>query len=116
MKNSNQEIDALTFKIIGCAMKVHSELGNGFQEVIYQRSLAIELTFADLSFEREKEMPIYYRDHQVGTRRVDFLVEDKISVELKAIIKLEDVHLHKVEKLVSFFDDVNKSYQKSDFD
>lgn len=74
-------------------MKVHSTLGNGFQEVIYQRALAIEMTKQELSFVREMEMPVYYDEQQIGTRRVDFFVEDKIMVELKAIIKLEDVHL-----------------------
>lgn len=74
-------------------MKVHSELGNGFQEVIYQRALQIEMPYENLSFQREMEMPIFYRDQQIGTRRVDFFVEDIIMVELKAIIKLEDVHL-----------------------
>ena len=83
----------ITAKVIGAAMEVHKVLGNGFQEVIYQRALALELPYYDLNFNREFEMPIYYRNTQIGTRRVDFLVEDKISVELKAIIKLEDVHL-----------------------
>ena len=83
----------LTGKIIGCAMTVHRALGNGFQEVIYQRALALELSAAGLQFTREFEMPIYYRDQQIGTRRVDFLVESVISVELKALIKLESVHL-----------------------
>jgi len=85
-------INELTHKIIGCAMRVHSTLGNGFQEVIYQRALAIEMGFQDLSFEREKEMDIFYRDESVGTRRVDFLVEGQVMVELKAIEKIEDVH------------------------
>ncbi len=84
---------ALTSKIIGCAMKVHSTLGNGFQEVIYQRALAIEMSKQGLSFVREMEMPIFYEEQQIGTRRVDFFVEDKIMVELKAIINLENVHL-----------------------
>ncbi len=83
----------LTGKIIGCAMAVHRTLGNGFQEVIYQRALALEMSAAGLSFAREYEMPIFYRDQQIGTRRVDFLVESVISVELKALIKLEAVHL-----------------------
>src|SRR4051812_44661884 len=83
----------ITEKIIGAAFKVHSTLGNGFQEVIYQRALAIEMSVAKLNFMREFEMPIFYLDQHIGTRRVDFLVEDIISVELKAIIKLEDVHL-----------------------
>lgn len=73
-------------------MKVHSTLGNGFQEVIYQRALAIEMQLEGILFSREFEMPIFYREQQIGTRRVDFLVEGLISVELKAIIKLEDVH------------------------
>jgi GxxExxY protein len=81
----------ITGRIIGTAMQVHKELGNGFQEVIYQR--ALEMSFLDLQFEREFEMPVYYRNQQIGTRRVDFLVEQVVSVELKAIIKLEDVHL-----------------------
>jgi GxxExxY protein len=88
----NTPINELTRKIIGCAMKVHSTLGNGFQEVIYQRALAIEMQFQGLAFEREKEMPIFYRDAQIGTRRVDFFVEKAVMVELKAIEKLEDVH------------------------
>ena len=87
-----EDINELTHKIIGCAMQVHRVLGNGFQEVIYQRSLAIEMRYAGLEFDREKEMQIHYRDEDVGTRRVDFLVEGKVMVELKAIKKLEDVH------------------------
>ena len=83
----------LTHKIIGCAMKVHSALGNGFQEVIYQRALAIEFEKQGLSYKREMEMSIYYEGVNIGTRRVDFFVEDNIMVELKALIKLEDVHL-----------------------
>ena len=83
----------ITGRIIGAAMRVHKELGNGFQEVIYQRAIELELPFFDLKFEREFEMPVYYRNHQIGTRRVDFLIEEVISMEMKAIIKLEDVHL-----------------------
>ncbi|MGB5030648.1 MAG: GxxExxY protein, partial [Saprospiraceae bacterium] len=82
----------LTGKIIGCAMEVHKILGNGFQEVIYQRALEIEMTLQGLSFSREHEMPIFFKNHQIGTRRVDFLVEGIISVEIKAVTKLEDVH------------------------
>jgi GxxExxY protein len=74
-------------------MTVHKTFGNGFQEVIYQRALEIEMRLAGISFTRENEMPIFYRDEQIGTRRVDFFVEGIISVELKAITKLEDVHL-----------------------
>jgi GxxExxY protein len=83
----------LTEKIIGCAMTVHKFLGNGFQEVIYQRALAIELELAGISFQREFEMPVHYREQRVGTRRVDFLVGGIISVELKAITTLENVNL-----------------------
>lgn len=83
----------ITEKIIGCAMQVHRTLGNGFQEVIYQRALAIEMSFAGLAFEREKEMDIFYRGAHIGTRRADFFVEECIMVELKALIRLEDVHL-----------------------
>jgi len=83
----------LTEKIIGYAMKVHSTLGNGFQEVIYQKALEIEFRKAGLGYTREMEMNIYYDGETIGTRRVDFFVEDAIMVELKAIIQLEDVHL-----------------------
>ncbi len=82
----------LTAKIIGCAMLVHKTLGNGFQEVIYQRALEIEMALAGIVFSREFEMPIFYKEQHIGTRRVDFLVSGLISVELKAITKLEDVH------------------------
>jgi GxxExxY protein len=85
--------DDLTYKIIGCAMTVHNILGNGFQEVIYQRCLAIELEKQGLNFVREQEMPIYYDGIKVGNRRVDFLVEAEVLVELKAIVQLEDVHI-----------------------
>lgn len=83
----------LTGKIIGCAMEVHRVLGNGFQEVIYQRALEYEFELQGIGFAREFEMPIFYKEKHVGTRRVDFLVEDKISVELKALTQLEPVHL-----------------------
>lgn len=83
----------LTHKIIGCAMQVHKTLGNGFQEVIYQRCLSIEMQYACIKFEREKVMKIHYRGYEVGTRRVDFFVENIIMVEIKAVINLQDVHL-----------------------
>jgi GxxExxY protein len=85
--------EELTHKIIGCAMKVHSTLGNGFQEVIYQRALAIEFQKQGVAFQREMAMTIYYEGEDIGTRRVDFFAEQNIMVELKAIIKLEEVHL-----------------------
>jgi GxxExxY protein len=83
----------ITHTIIGCAMKVHSTLGNGFQEVIYQRALAIEMAKQKLSFVREMEMTIWYDGIDIGTRRVDFFVADKIMVELKAIMELTGTHL-----------------------
>jgi len=85
--------EALTRRIIGCAMRVHGTLGNGFQEVIYQRALSIEFELDNLKFQREHEMPIHYRDRAIGSRRVDFFVENSIMVEIKAITRLEDVHL-----------------------
>ncbi len=83
----------LTHRIIGSAMKVHRYLGNGFQEVVYQRCLAIEFDKENIRYSREQEMPLFYYNKQVGTRRVDFIVDDLIMLELKALIKLEDVHL-----------------------
>lgn len=84
----------LTHSIIGCAMEVHKILGAGFQEVIYQRALGIEVSKQSLEFQREMEMIIFYDEIEIGTRRVDFFVEDIIMVELKALSKLEDVHLN----------------------
>ena len=83
----------LTSRIIGCCMEVHRILGNGFQELIYQRALAIEMNRQGISFSREHEMDIFYKDEHIGTRRVDFFVEGKVMLELKALIHLEDVHL-----------------------
>jgi len=85
--------EELTRKIIGCAMEVHKHPGNGFQEVVYQRALSIELNMNNIQHEREKEMPLQYKGYDIGTRRVDFFVEEKIMIEIKAIINLEDVHL-----------------------
>lgn len=85
--------EELTHQIIGLAMKVHTAIGMGFQEVIYQRSLAIELETAKIMYVREFEMPIMYKGIQVGTRRVDFFIEDIIMVEIKAVRELDDVHL-----------------------
>ena len=93
MIKEEYKYSAITEKIIGCAMKVHNTLGNGFQEVIYQRALAIELGKTGIDFAREVEMPIHYDEQEIGTRRADFLVEEKILVELKALTQLEDVHL-----------------------
>ena len=90
----NKIKDSLTYDIIGCAMTVHSTLGAGFQEVIYQRALAIEMGLKGISYSREMEMDIMYRDQQIGTRRVDFFVDDRIMVELKAVSTLDDSHLN----------------------
>lgn len=97
-------LEDITYKVIGCAMKVHNTLGNGFQEVIYQRCLAIELERAGLSFGREIEQSIFYDGILVGTRRADFIVEDQIIVELKAVIDLEDAHLAQAKNYVVAYD------------
>ena len=83
----------LTGKIIGCAMEVHKHLGNGFQEVVYQRALSIELNMQEIAHVREQEMPLQYKGYDIGTRKVDFFIEDKIMLEIKAVKELEDVHL-----------------------
>lgn len=87
------EYEAITHAIIGCAMKVHNTLGSGFQEVIYQRAMEIEMDSQNLGFVREMEMPIHYGGVEIGTRRVDFYVDDKVMVELKAVSKLDDLHM-----------------------
>lgn len=86
-------LSELTGKIIKCAIEVHKQLGNGFQEVIYQRAMAIEFAIQGLDFEREFEMPVFYKGEQIGTRRVDFFVDGNVMVEIKAVIQLEAVHL-----------------------
>ncbi|GBL34693.1 hypothetical protein EMGBS15_02880 [Filimonas sp.] len=98
------EKDTLTYTIIGCSMKVHNTLGPGFQEVIYQRCLAIELQKAGLDFVREQEHTIYYEGFDVGTRRADFVVENKIVVEIKALVNLEDVHLAQAKNYIVAYD------------
>lgn len=92
IKKEYQESE-LTGKIIGCAMEVHRYLGNGFQEVVYQRALSIEMNMQGLEHEREKEMLLQYKGFDIGTRRVDFFIMNKIMVEIKAVKQLEDVHL-----------------------
>ena len=93
MIKEQYKFSEITSSIIGCAMIVHKELRNGFQESIYQKALEIEMNIAKLPFSKEHEMPIFYQNQQIGTRRVDFLVNGIIAVELKAITQLENVHL-----------------------
>jgi len=93
MIDEKYKYSELTGKIIGAAMEVHKYLGNGFQEVVYQRALSIELNMQNIAHEREKEMPLQYKGFDIGTRRVDFFVDEKIMVEIKAVKELEDVHL-----------------------
>ena len=98
------EYQELTHNIIGAAMEVHKSLGNGFQEVIYQRALAIEMADRNIAYSREHEMKIQYKGHDIGTRRVDFFVNEKIMVEIKAVINLEDVHLAQAMNYVEAYD------------
>lgn len=93
MVKTEYKYSDLTGRIIGCAMEGHQALGNGFQEVVYQRALGYEMELQKMLFAREVEMPIFYKQRNIGSRRVDFLVDEKICVELKASKKLEDVHL-----------------------
>ena len=90
---TKEQQDKITHSIIGCAMEVHNILGNGFQEVVYQRALSIEMNLRNIEYQREFEMPLSYKGFDIGSRRVDFLVMNEISIEIKAIINLEDVHL-----------------------
>lgn len=104
MIDNRYKYSDMTEKIIGCAMTVHTALGNGFQEVIYQRALAIEMADNDISFTREQEMPVYYKNRQIGTRRVDFFVNDVVMVELKAVIKLENSHFAQAINYLEAYD------------
>lgn len=99
-----ETMDELTYSIIGCAMKVHRIMGPGFQEVIYQRCLEIEFQKADISFEREKDQNIYYKGNCVGTRRADFVVDNKVVVELKALTQLQDVHIAQAKNYTVAYD------------
>lgn len=96
--------EGLTGRIIGCSMRVHSALGNGFQEVIYQRALEIEMAEEGLSFERERAMRILYKGKDIGSRRVDFLVGEVIPVELKALVELEPVHFAQAVNYLEAFE------------
>jgi GxxExxY protein len=97
------EKDELTYNVIGCAMKVHNTLGNGFQELIYHRCLVIELHKAKIKFIQEQEQIIYYEGTEVGLRRVDFVIENTIIVELKAVIDLLDAHLAQAKNYVTAY-------------
>jgi GxxExxY protein len=96
-------VEDLTYRIIQCAMLVHRSLGNGFQEVIYQRALAIEFKKNGLLSQREIEQDIFYASTKIGTRRVDFIVENDIIVEIKALISLENVHLAQTKNYLNAF-------------
>ena len=94
----------LTGRIIGCAMRVHSALGNGFREGVYQRALEIEMADEGLAFSREQEMPVFYKGQRVGSRRVDFLVGSVVAVELKAVFNLEGAHYAQAKSYLEAFD------------
>jgi len=83
---------SITDQMIGAAIRVHKELGPGFLELMYEEALSIELTASGLSFERQKLLPVFYREHLIGEHRLDFLVDQKVILELKAISALEDIH------------------------
>lgn len=96
--------DPLSYAVIGCAMKVHSKMGPGFQEVIYQRCLAIELQKAFVPFTREQSHKVYYDDIEVGERRADFVIDNQIVVEIKALVKLEDVNIAQAKNYAVVYD------------
>ena len=104
MINENYKYSDLTGKIIGCSIFVHNALGNGFQERIYQRALEIEFTDNKIAFSREHPMPIYFKQQKIGTRRVDFLVNGVISIELKAVSQLQDNHLSQAINYLETYD------------
>ena len=95
--------DDLTYKVIGCAMKVHAILGSGYHELIYQRALAIELANQGIRFVREYKMQVYYEGIKIGERRVDFLIEDWLVLEIKAVSKLEDYFLAQIMNYIDMF-------------
>lgn len=104
MINEEYKYSDITGKVIGCAMRIHSALGNGFQEVIYQRAMEIEMADTGLYFSREYEMPVFYKGLQIGTRRVDFLIDESVSVELKALTEIGDVHLAQALNYLEAYD------------
>lgn len=96
--------NSLTYRIIGSAMEVHRQMGPGFPEVVYQRCLAIEMKARGLDFTREQEHPLYYKGQEVGKRRADFVVENQVVVELKAMVALEDAHLAQAKNYTVVYD------------
>jgi GxxExxY protein len=89
--------EEITYKIIACAMEVHRKLGPGYPEYIYHRAIIIEFKLQNVYFEDEFEIKIYYKGEQVGIRRVDFLVEKEVPVEIKASIELSDLNIAQVK-------------------
>jgi GxxExxY protein len=100
MQNNDLKYKDTTHKVIGCAMEVHKNLGSGFMEIIYQRALVKELNSANLQFTREAEMPIIYKGENLGSRRVDFFVEGKIMIEIKATSILEMEHYMQIKNYI----------------
>lgn len=100
----NYKYSKLTGSVIGAAMQVHSELGNGFPEVIYQRSLALELQNKSINYQREESMPLFYKGQNVGSRRADFIVDDKVLVELKAVSEINETHYNQVLNYLTAFE------------
>ena len=96
--------DPLSYAVIGCAMKVHQKMGPGFQEIIYQRCLSIELIRASIPHVREQNCKVFYDDYEVGERRADFIVDDKLVIEIKALVKLEDLHIAQAKNYAVVYD------------
>lgn len=103
MEKKEYKYQELTGNIIACSMRVHSALGNGFPEKIYHRALAIELKQNNINFKSEVNMDVYYKGEKIGQRRVDFLIEDKICVEIKAVIALDNTHLAQAKNYLEAF-------------
>ncbi|MFY0685285.1 MAG: GxxExxY protein [Balneola sp.] len=103
--NKRYKHSELTGSVIGCSMKVHAQLGCGYPEVIYQRALAQELSNCNLEFAREVEIPIYYNSMKIGYRRADFIIENKIVIELKAVGEINNAHYNQILNYL-------KAYQK----
>lgn len=93
----------ITEKIIGCALKVHNTLGNGFPEIIYHRALVIEMNKQGVMFISEQKMPVFYKGERIGIRRVDFLVENQVIIELKAVSELQDGHIAQILNYLKAF-------------